>query len=33
MAEAADIELVAVVKRYGATTAVDGIDLKIPGGS
>jgi putative spermidine/putrescine transport system ATP-binding protein len=33
MAEAADIELVAVVKRYGTTTAVDGIDLKIPGGS
>jgi ABC-type hemin transport system ATPase subunit len=33
MAEAADIELIAVVKRYGATTAVDGIDLKIPGGS
>src|SRR5918996_2365062 len=33
MAETADIELIAVVKRYGATTAVDGIDLKIPGGS
>ena len=33
MAKAADIELVGVVKRYGATTAVDGIDLKIPGGS
>ncbi len=33
MAEAADIELVGVVKRYGAITAVNGIDLKISGGS
>ncbi|MEM7022753.1 MAG: ABC transporter ATP-binding protein [Pseudomonadota bacterium] len=33
MTEAADVELIAVVKRYGATTAVDGVDLKIPGGS
>jgi putative spermidine/putrescine transport system ATP-binding protein len=33
MAQAADVELVGVVKRYGATTAVDGIDLKITGGS
>jgi len=30
---AAEIELVGVVKRYGTTTAVDGIDLKIPGGT
>lgn len=33
MVEAADVELQAVVKRYGPTTAVDGIDLRIPGGS
>jgi len=33
MAEAADIELIGVVKRYGVTTAVDGINLKISGGS
>lgn len=29
----ADIELVAATKRYGATVAVDGIDLRIPGGT
>jgi putative spermidine/putrescine transport system ATP-binding protein len=33
LAGAADIELAGVIKRYGATTAVDGISLKIPGGS
>ncbi|NJO36353.1 MAG: ABC transporter ATP-binding protein [Rhizobiales bacterium] len=33
MVEAADVELIAVVKRYGSTTAVDGVSLKIPGGS
>jgi putative spermidine/putrescine transport system ATP-binding protein len=33
MVQAADIELIAVVKRYGATTAVDRIDLKIAGGT
>ena len=30
MAETADVELIAVVKRYGGVTAVDGIALKIP---
>ena len=33
MVEAADVELETVVKRYGTTTAVDGITLRIPGGS
>ncbi len=33
MVNAADVELEAVVKRYGSTTAVDGISLNIPGGS
>jgi putative spermidine/putrescine transport system ATP-binding protein len=33
MAGAADVELVAVSKRYGSTVAVDGIDLRIPAGS
>jgi len=33
MAGAADVELVAVTKRYGATVAVDGINLRIPAGS
>ena len=33
MVEAADVELVAVVKHYGSTTAVGGISLHIPGGS
>ncbi|MEZ5935257.1 MAG: ABC transporter ATP-binding protein [Alphaproteobacteria bacterium] len=33
MVEAADVELITVVKRYGSTTAVDGVSLKIPGGS
>jgi putative spermidine/putrescine transport system ATP-binding protein len=33
MAREAGIELVAVTKRYGAVTAVDGIDLRIPAGS
>jgi len=32
LVEAADVELKAVVKRYGTTTAVDGISLHIPGG-
>ena len=32
MAREAGIELVAVTKRYGAVTAVDGIDLRIPAG-
>jgi putative spermidine/putrescine transport system ATP-binding protein len=32
MAEAG-VELVAVSKRYGVVTAVDAIDLRIPGGS
>ena len=29
MVEAADVELNAVIKRYGATTAVDGISLTV----
>ena len=33
MVETADVELSAVVKRYGETTAVDGVSLRIPGGS
>jgi len=33
LVEAADVELKSVVKRYGSTTAVDGISLRIPGGS
>ena len=33
MATKPDIELVALTKRYGTTTAVDAIDLKIPAGS
>jgi putative spermidine/putrescine transport system ATP-binding protein len=33
MAGAADVELVAVSKRYGSTVAVDGIDLRIAAGS
>ena len=33
MAKGADIELVAVTKRYGAVTAVDGIALRIPAGT
>jgi putative spermidine/putrescine transport system ATP-binding protein len=33
LVEAADVELSAVVKRYGETTAVDGVSLRIPGGS
>ncbi|MGI9433229.1 MAG: ABC transporter ATP-binding protein [Geminicoccaceae bacterium] len=33
MVKAADVELESVVKRYGSTTAVDGISLNIPGGS
>ncbi|MEM7023957.1 MAG: ABC transporter ATP-binding protein [Pseudomonadota bacterium] len=33
MPEAAEIELIGVEKRYGSTTAVDGIDLKIEGGT
>ncbi|MGI9433900.1 MAG: ABC transporter ATP-binding protein, partial [Geminicoccaceae bacterium] len=33
MADAADVELISISKRYGDTTAVDGIDLKIPAGS
>ncbi len=33
LVSAADVELISVVKRYGVTTAVDGISLKIPGGS
>jgi putative spermidine/putrescine transport system ATP-binding protein len=33
LVEAADVELIAVVKRYGSTTAVDGVSLTIPGGS
>ncbi len=32
MAEAG-VELVSVTKRYGAVTAVDAIDLRIPAGS
>ena len=30
---AADLELIHLTKRYGATTAVDSIDLKVPAGS
>jgi putative spermidine/putrescine transport system ATP-binding protein len=33
MTETAGVELVAVTKRYGATTAVHAIDLRIPAGS
>src|SRR5205814_5875756 len=33
MATKPDVELVAVTKRYGATVAVDAIDLRIPAGS
>ncbi len=33
MVAATDVELSAVVKRYGDTTAVDGVSLRIPGGS
>ena len=33
MAKPAEIELVAVTKRYGAVTAVDGISLRIPAGT
>ncbi|MEO3474583.1 ABC transporter ATP-binding protein [Roseomonas sp. CAU 1739] len=33
MAKAADIELIALTKRYGAVTAVDGIGLRIPAGT
>ncbi len=33
MVEAADVELSAVVKRYGETTAVDGVSLRIPSGT
>jgi putative spermidine/putrescine transport system ATP-binding protein len=33
LVESADVELSAVVKRYGETTAVDGVSLRIPGGS
>jgi len=33
LVNAADVELVSVVKHYGVTTAVDGISLKIPGGT
>jgi putative spermidine/putrescine transport system ATP-binding protein len=33
MAQASDLELVALVKRYGATVAVDRIDLKMAAGS
>ncbi|MGI9418743.1 MAG: ABC transporter ATP-binding protein [Geminicoccaceae bacterium] len=33
MVNAANVELAAVVKRYGSTIAVDGISLEIPGGS
>ena len=33
MAGPADIELAAVTKLYGSTTAVDSIDLKIPAGT
>ena len=31
--EPADLELIHVTKRYGATTAVDSIDLKVPAGA
>ena len=33
MVDRADVKLMSVAKRYGTTTAVDGIDLTIPGGS
>jgi len=33
MLEPADLELIHVTKRYGAATAVDAIDLKVPAGS
>jgi putative spermidine/putrescine transport system ATP-binding protein len=33
LAKAADVELISVVKRYGDTLAVDGINLKIEGGT
>jgi putative spermidine/putrescine transport system ATP-binding protein len=33
MTETTGVELIAVTKRYGATTAVHGIDLRIPAGS
>ena len=33
MLEPADLELVHLTKRYGATTAVDAIDLKVPAGT
>ncbi len=33
MSKAADIELAAVTKRYGSTTAVDGISLKVKAGT
>ena len=33
MAATGDLELVALTKRYGSATAVDGIDLKVPGGA
>ena len=33
MARAADLELASVTKRYGDTTAVDSIDLKIKAGT
>ncbi len=33
MAQTGDVELISVVKRYGSATAVDGISLKIPGGT
>jgi hypothetical protein len=33
LAEKADLELVGLCKRYGETSAVDSIDLRIPAGS
>ncbi len=33
MVDASDVELKHIVKRYGSTTAVDGVDLRIAGGS
>ena len=33
MVDAADVELITVLKRYGDVTAVNGIDLQIPAGS
>jgi putative spermidine/putrescine transport system ATP-binding protein len=33
VSETADLELVHLSKRYGTTTAVDAIDLRVPGGS